>query len=236
MAGNKSNSFSSFEILMKIFSSLFLLFGSSMAFADPTSLAELKFRKFIPAQHSLFEFIEGDLNKDGVNDAVLIIKKIDKSNWVTHNLSGKKVDRNRRGIIVLINKNGKYKELTQNLTAFSSENDDGGVYFAPELSFEIKKNILEVNYSHGRYGYWGYKFRVDGNNMQLIGYDLSSNHGPYTDYQTSINFISQKKLFRKNVNLVDRDQPEVFEDTWSTIHYQPIYLSKIKDFDRLNFD
>ena len=31
----------------------------------------------------------------------------------------------------------------------SSENEDGGVCFAPELWLEIKNNVLDVHYAHG---------------------------------------------------------------------------------------
>ena len=61
---------------------------------------------FIPKGYIEFEKHFGDLNKDGQDDCVIIIKKTDKSNIVINRFD-KKVDRNRRGIIVLI-KNEKW--------------------------------------------------------------------------------------------------------------------------------
>ena len=55
---------------------------------------------FIPKGYTEFEKYTGDLNKDGFEDCVLVIKKKDSAN-VVMNRFDKKVDRNRRGIIVL---------------------------------------------------------------------------------------------------------------------------------------
>jgi hypothetical protein len=195
----------------------------------------LKYKALIPAKYQLNAAIHGDLNQDGQADLVLIVKQTDPNQWVINHFD-EKVDRNRRGIMVFLHQNGKYQKLLQNLDCFSSENEDGGVYFAPELFFEIKKNLMKVNYGHGRYGYWNYTFRLQGQDLRLIGYNQSENHGPYTDYFTSINFLTQKKLFKENMNLENRDQPERFKETWSKISQKPIYLSQIKDFDELTFE
>ena len=196
---------------------------------------QIKYKNLIPARYTLFAAQQGDINKDGKADLVLMVKATDPKQWITDDYKGK-LDRNRRGVLVFLNQNGKYQKIVQNLDCFSSENEDGGVYFPPELFFEIKKGLLTVNYAHGRYGYWNYTFRLEDRDLRLIGYDQSDNHGPYTDYFTSINFLTQKKLFKKNINLGDRDKPERFKETWSKISIKPIYLSQIKDFDVLEFD
>jgi hypothetical protein len=53
------------------------------------------------------------------------------------------LDRNRRGIVVLI-KQGKeiYKPMLKNYECFSSKNDNVGVYFLPKLSIDIANNKL----------------------------------------------------------------------------------------------
>ena len=85
-----------------------------------------------------------------------MVKSTDARQWVTDGYSGK-IDRNRRGIIILIQKNGSDQKLIQNLSIFSSENEDGGVYFAPVLSLKIEKNLLHVHYDHGRYASRDYR-------------------------------------------------------------------------------
>ncbi len=188
---------------------------------------------FIPKGYVEFENYVGDLNKDGRDDCVLIIKETDTPNIVTNRFD-KKVDRNRRGIIVLFKNDKGYQLVDKNYNCFSSENEDGGVYFPPELWMEIKNEKLYVHYGHGRYGYWKYTFRFQNSNFELIGYDSSSNRGPITNRETSINFMTKKKLIKENTNENAEGGDEVFKETWDTIEIENlIKLSEIKDFDEL---
>ena len=218
-----------------------LLFIPRITFAEQPTAEQiqlqkdkLKYKAYLPAKYVLFEAIQGDLNNDGIQDLVLIVKATDPTQWVNHEYRGK-LDQNRRGIIVLLADKGKYKPILSNLSCFSSENEEGGVYFAPELWLEINKGLLNVHYGHGRYGYWNYSFRLQNQDLRLIGYDSSSNHGPYVDSETSINFLTNKKVIRKNLN-EDPDGEPRFKEIWSKAKNSPIYLSMIKDFDELNFE
>lgn len=219
--------------------SLSILLQTTFAQAQPTA-EELKLRKdkvtykaYLPAKYQLFEAIEGDLNKDGLKDVVLIVKATDPKAFVQDEYRGQ-LDRNRRGVIVLLNQKGKYKTLLSNLSCFSSENEDGGVYFPPDLWLEINNNLLDIHYGHGRYGYWRYLFRLEGNDLRLIGYDDSNNRGPLIQSQTSINFLTGKKVIRKNMSEDEEEEPR-FKETWSKIKQPPIYLTKVKDFNDLSF-
>lgn len=188
---------------------------------------------FIPENYVLFEKINGDLDKDGIEDCVLIIKATDKSKFFKHKYDGE-LDRNRRGILVLLHKKNHYELVVKNDNCFSSENEDGGVYFPPELSVLIEKGNLIVHYGHGRYGYWKYTFRFKNLDFDLIGYDIS-NGGVVISDETSINFLTKKKLQRLNINKNDDGGQEIFKDSWTTIKQNPlIKLSDIKDFDELN--
>lgn len=190
---------------------------------------------FIPKGYILFEQVSGDLNKDGLEDKILVIKGTDKSKVIQDEYRGT-LDRNRRGIIVLFNKKDHYELAVKNYDCFSSENEDGGVYFAPELSVEIKKGNLYVHYGHGRYGYWEYTFRFKDTDFELIGYD-ESNGGPVTHSTTSINFLTKKKQERVNTNENAQSGEEVFKETWSNIAIgKRLKLSAIKDFDTLSID
>ena len=119
---------------------------------------------FVPKGYKVFETIHGDVNKDGIEDLVLIIKETNKKKIVRVEDRGK-LDRNRRGIIVLLKNNGQYELTLKNLICFSSEHEDCGVYYAPELSIEIIKGNLCVTYEHGRYGNWIYTFRYQNSNF-----------------------------------------------------------------------
>jgi len=179
--------------------------------------------------------IKGDLNNDGLEDIVLIIKGTDKSKIIKDENRGE-LDRNRRGILVLLNKGNSYVLASKNYNCFSSENEDGGVYFAPELEVEIKKGNLYINYGHGRYGNWSYTFRYKNGNFELIGYDSYSSRGPVPQSQVSINFLTKKKLTMDNLNKNDEDDSNVkYKDTWEKIISKKlIKLSEIKDFDELD--
>ena len=193
--------------------------------------AQSKYTVFIPDTFKLLDVVEGDLNKDGVKDVVLMVKSTDARQWVTDGYSGK-IDRNRRGIIILIQKNGSDQKLIQNLSIFSSENEDGGVYFAPVLSLKIEKNLLHVHYDHGRYGSRDYRFRLQNHDFQMIGYDELSAHWSFIYSKTSINFLTGQKVFQQNNNPDEENNPQ-FIESWKKFQHVPISLSQIKDIDRL---
>lgn len=189
---------------------------------------------FLPSGYVVFEKVNGDLNKDGIDDCVLLIKGTDKRKIVTDEYRGKP-DRNRRGIIILFNKKDHYELAVKNYDCFSSENEDGGVYFPPELSIEINKGNLYAHYGHGRYGFWKYTFRFQNSDFELIGYDQSDNRGPIVNSEASINFLSKKKQERLNTNENAEGGDEVFKESWTNISVNKlIRLSEIKDFDELD--
>jgi len=207
----------------------------------PTAILTKDIADFIPKGFIQYKEegineVKGDLNKDGLEDIIILIKGVNKDNIVQDENRGA-LDRNRRGIIVLFNKGDHYEVASKNYDCFSSENEDGGVYYAPELYIEIKNYNLCVNYAHGRYGYWQYTFRYQNGDFELIGYDLSENHGPITQYETSVNFLTKKKLTRENLNKDEGDEvDEKFKDTWEKINLKNLLrLSTIKDFDELDF-
>ena len=204
-----------------------------MSFGEATSKQHMT--DFVPKGYRVFETIHGDVNKDGIEDRVLIIKGTNKKKIVKDKYLGK-LDRNRRGIIVLIKKNEQYELALKNLTCFSSEHEDGGVYFAPELSIDIKKGNLYVYYGHGRYGYSKYTFRFQNLNFELIGYDASEDRGPVIERETSINFLTKIKQERINTNEnADDTGEEVFTTTSEKIKVDKLVrLSDITDFDELD--
>lgn len=199
---------------------------------------QIKYKAFIPKSYVLFDAVEGDLNKDGKADTALIIKGTDPSKWVTDENRGK-LDRNRRGIIILLNQSTKqkpnqYSKYLQNLDCFSSDNEESGVSHAPRLGVGIKKGLLDIYYADGRYGYWRFLFRLQDQDMRLIGYDGSSNYGPYIESEVSINFLTGRTVYRKNTNKSGEGDPK-FKETIRKYPVKPMYLSKIKDFDEFDF-
>jgi len=145
------------------------------------------------------------------------------------------VDRNRRGLVILFQKENGYEQVLLNEACFSSENEDGGVYFPPELDVSIDHNKLFINYNHGRYGSWGYTFRHQNSDFELIGYDRTEQFGPIVNREVSINFLTKKKkeLVNMNENIEDSGV-EDFKETWSNVETKnQIKLSEIEDFEGL---
>lgn len=215
---------------MKIFIQIFLL----LTFVNYSIQAQTNFiEDFIPQGYVLYEKVFGDLNKDNQEDCILIIKGTNKEN-IVKNRFDEVVDRNRRGIVILFKTENGYQKNTENLDCFYSENEDGGVYYAPQLSFEVKEGNLYIHYEHGRYGRWKYTFRFQDSQFKLIGYD-ASNGGAVTNSETSINFLTKKRLIRENINEEAEGNDEVFKETWSKIIIEKLLsLSEIKDFEELD--
>lgn len=222
--------------------------GTKVSDTQPATKVSLKdLSGFIPKGYALHAFKDGtfneydsitagDLNKDGLPDLVLMIKATNKNNFVNDEYRGP-LDRNRRGIIILFNKKDHYEIASKNYNCFSSENEDGGVYLPPELSPNIDKGNLYIDYGHGRYGNWTYTFRYQNGDFELIGYDRSVNRGPVPQYSISCNFITHKKQISDNINKDDDDDSNVvYKESWETLPAKKLLrLSEIKSFDQLDF-
>ena len=83
--------------------------------------------------------------------------------------------------------------------------------------------------------------------FELIGYDATAmRSGPVTDSETSINYLTKKKIvkvnikeedFSENQNPEEDEEEEVFKETVSKIKINKLLkLSEIKDFDELRLD
>jgi hypothetical protein len=204
------------------------------AFGQSTPKTAKSPTEFVPAGYVVFNVIQGDLNKDNQTDYVFIIKGTSKDGFVNDEFRGL-LDRNRRGIIIAFKNQNQYELVLENRDCFSSENEDGGVYFAPDLDVSISKGNLHVHYAHGRYGYWAYNFRYQNSDFELIGYDRSENRGPVVEYSDSINFVTKKMRTRKNINQDAEGDDEIFKETWEKFTLpKPIKLREIADFDEFD--
>jgi len=218
---------------MKIKFSIFITILTTKLLGQNEKMINLK--DILPNGYVVIEQIIGDLNKDGNNDCILLIKGKDTNKIVEDEYRGK-LDLNRRGIIVLLNKNKKYELFLKNLDCFSSGNEESGVYSAPELSIEIKKGNLCIHYGHGRYGYWRLLFRFNKLDFELIQYEVVYSNGPVINKVVSINFLNRTKLEKENINEnADCSGKEIFKTTYKKIKVVKLLkLSEIKDFDTLD--
>jgi hypothetical protein len=212
---------------------LFIFFTSNVL-AQITVKSTNQAQAFLPVGFVITQTIHGDLNNDGLDDDVFIIKATLKSKFVKDEMRGL-LDRNRRGIMVVFNKNNKYELAYLSRDCFSSENEDGGVYFPPELHVFIEKGNLLIHFAHGRYGYWRYNFRYQNSEFELIGYDSEENSGPTLLRSVSINLLTKKMLTKTNIN--PNYSPEKLKSKWSDLNLEKsIKLGDFKDFDACKSD
>jgi len=197
---------------------------------------------FLPSGYVIFGKLNGDLNKDGILDYVLLIKGVDENKIIKDEYTGELKDQNQRGIIVLFNKNDHYELALKNYECFPlSEHEINGV---ESISFEIKKNNLFINYTLGRAKYSKYNFRYQNSDFELIGYDqidggpsFSGKSSFVIDNEKSINFLTNKKKQKTNVNKNAEGGLEVFKETIKKIKIDKlIRLSEIKDFNLIDMD
>lgn len=191
---------------------------------------------FIPADCVLYEQIIGDLNNDGLEDYVLIIKGTDNEKILIEENSVN-LNRNRRGIIILFKKEKGYELVLKNYDCFSSESEEGSSYFDPELTVSIKKGNLEIEFGHGKHGYWNYTFQHKNDDFELINYFLSNSTGTIIKSETTINYLTQKKLIKTNTNINTKAEfgEEIFKEKKENIFIKKIVkLSEIKDFDEFS--
>ena len=147
---------------------LFMLFILAIAIPSYGS-ANQDTTKFIPQGYNLSKEVKGDLNRDGIKDHVLIVKKIGDDK-IVKNIRGELVDRNRRGIIILLSSKNGYKLSTQNLSCFSSENEDDETSSQAELFIMVQKGDLVIVYDQGINGSLKYTFRLEKDHFELIGF------------------------------------------------------------------
>lgn len=186
---------------------------------------------YIPKNHYLQDFIKTDLNQDGKTDYLLLTKSMSLE-AIEENRFEQVVDRNRRGIIILLKQDIGYQKIAENLTLFDSEFEDGGVYFPPDLSINIIQDKITFHYAHGRYGYWFYTFRLQDNALKLIGFEAHSNRGPDPISIISVNYLTQKVKYARNIT--ESQFNEKWVEKWKTIPNLP--LLDINDIPTIHDD
>ena len=190
--------------------------------------------KFIPAGYRFIEEVRGDLNGDGADDYVLIIKATDKKKVVRRYDDDPKsdiVDLNRRGVMIFFSDGNDYRLVQEHRRCFESEEE----YPSPTATISVRKGNLYVEYC-GRLDDTHYTFRYRNSEMELVGYDdgcdgcdVDHNHS------RSINFLTKKQLWKGCVNIED-DKCMKIEETWSNIIIKKTMT--LRDFcsDTFNID
>lgn len=164
----------------------------------------------LPKQTTLYDVTKGDLNKDGIEDVAVVIQETFKDKFLPFSDGCDEstkddkwcqiVNKNRRGIVILLSNGDKYEAVVTKRDIFESPNEDGGAYYPPELVVEIKNSELKFFYSYGKYGYWEYVFVLDGKDFRLVKYLSNVNNGPVPEYIVQMDFVNHR--LDKSVNLL----------------------------------
>lgn len=184
---------------------LTLLFGFSYGqhFAYPSIIPSgQKLSAFVPVGWKILDSAKGDLNKDGIKDAVIILQYRDS---VTLVKSEEDTVLTQPRILLILFKNysdNNFHVTEQTNTFILSHNN--ATMDDPYQGLTIDKGILKFDF-HLFYnmGSWyttsaTYKFRYDGKEFLLIGADLSTIHRATLDYEDySYNFLTKKRSYTK---------------------------------------
>jgi len=171
---------------------------------------------FVPTGYKIIQEVNGDLNKDGLDDYVFVI-------------AGKQ-DESRRGIVIAFNKGGDYENVLENRNIFSYDKEQYVWAGDPVHEVTITKGVLNIKtvFRHGNgaiFHSYSYKFRYQNADFELIGYDNSEYTPADGESTQSINLLS-KKMQIKHVGYNGTNE------VWTDIIIQnPIKLRKIVSLD-----
>ena len=193
-------------------------------------------------QTALYDAIKGDLNKDGIDDVAVVTQETFKEKFMPFSDGCDEstkddkwcqiVNKNRRGVVILLSNGDKYEAVVTKRDIFESPNEDGGAYFPPELVVEIKNSELKFFYSYGKYGYWEYIFALDGKDFKLVRYFSSDNNGPKPEHIVQMDFINHR--LEKSANLLYQGNEEYKRYEECIEKYKSLYdVQEEDDYDAI---
>jgi hypothetical protein len=149
-----------------------LLFSAGSSFAQNNVLLKIPatgptLQAFIPAGYDTIEVVEGDLNKDNVNDYAIALKSTKEE---TYDPSVDTTELPARLLIVLFGQKTGFKLAGKSDKAIMCA-QCGGVFGDPFSGLSITKGILIIDHYGGSAWKWAYthKFRYQQNDFYLIG-------------------------------------------------------------------
>ena len=191
---------------------------------------------FIPKGWKEILTTNGDLNKDKLEDTVIVIEKDDV-------LGPDYLNLNPRILLVLFKqKDGTYILASKNDKGFiQSENDEENPTLMDTLTgISIKNNTLRINFDYflsaGSYSasQTVFTFRFQNNRFELIGLDNNSfmrNSGEQEEF--SINFSTNKMKTTSGRNIFDEKLSKP-KETWENINIKKKYILDEMSSDTLD--
>ena len=213
--------------------SLFLIY-STYIFGENFPQKAKTINDFIPKGWKKILTANGDLNKDKLEDTVIVIEKEDKENIKKNDVLGPDyLNLNPRILLVLFKqKDGTYTLVSKNDKGFiQSENDEENPTLMDTLTgISIKNDILRINFSYFlSAGSWEaseaiFTFRFQNNRFELIGYESNAymrNSGE--EEKRSINFSTNKVKSTTGGNMFEEKENKP-KDEWTNVEFEKKYI------------
>lgn len=158
-----------------------------------------------PEGYVILEEKEGDLDKDGIPEKVVVFNTNDSTDVGTI-----------REIQVYKKSGNKWELLTSSKNAIG-KSEDGGMGGDPFESIEIKGGVLIINQSGGSSWKWFKtdKYRFQNGRFQLIG--VINNYGRPGEYFENIDFnlLTGKLVFKKEY---ENDEQKIYKKQNETFY------------------
>ena len=213
---------------------LLFLISSIYVFGENFPQKAKTVNDFIPKGWKKILTTNGDLNKDKLEDTVIVIEKEDKKNIKKNNGFGpEELNLNPRILLVLFKqKDGTYVLASKNDKGFiKSEGNDNNPALMDTLDdIIIKNNVLKIvfNYFMSAGSWWTstnvYIFRFQNNVFELIGYESNAymrNTGE--EEGTSINFSTNKAKITTGGNIFEEKENNP-KNEWRYVKFEKKYI------------
>ena len=213
---------------------LLFLISSIYVFGENFPQKAKTINDFIPKGWKKILTTNGDLNKDKLEDTVIVIEKEDKKNIKKNDGFGpEELNLNPRILLVLFKqKDGTYILASKNDKGFikSEGNDDNPALMDTLDDIIIKNNVLKIvfNYFMSAGSWWTstnvYIFRFQNNVFELIGYESNAymrNTGE--EEGTSINFSTNKAKITTGGNIFEEKENNP-KDEWRYLKFEKKYI------------
>ena len=213
---------------------LLFLISSIYVFGENFPQKAKTVNDFIPKGWKKILTTNGDLNKDKLEDTVIVIEKEDKKNIKKNDGFGsEELNLNPRILLVLFKqKDGAYILAAKNDKGFikSEGNEDNSALMDTLDNIIIKNNVLKIvfNYFMSAGSWWTstdiYIFRFQNNVFELIGYESNAymrNTGE--EEGTSINFSTNKAKITTGGNIFEEKENNP-KDEWRYLKFEKKYI------------
>ncbi|WP_405352792.1 hypothetical protein [Fusobacterium vincentii] len=213
---------------------LLFLISSIYVFGENFPQKAKTVNDFIPKGWKKILTTNGDLNKDKLEDTVIVIEKEDKKNIKKNDGFGpEELNLNPRILLILFKqKDGTYILASKNDKGFikSEGNDDNPALMDTLDDIIIKNNVLKIvfNYFMSAGSWWTstnvYIFRFQNNVFELIGYESNAymrNTGE--EEGTSINFSTNKAKITTGGNIFEEKENNP-KDEWRYLKFEKKYI------------